>query len=315
MKQPASILLLLFLSCHFLNAQKITQKQTLVKSTSPIEMGTSMEYEINATLDSTIVSKETYSIIKRILPLTEKEQDKEALNLLNTIDEKDLNTNELLLLKATLEFKLDDLSNSYNSFSKYIPLSKNDSIKSSVYYSLGMIDLKRDLQISASHNFEKSLELDSQNLSTILILIQINFDKKEFDKAIFYSEKAVKINPNLNNVLNNLGFLYQQKENHKEAQKIFSKIIKDEPDAPLPYNNRSYSNLKLGFTKQALEDVNKSLKLFPENSYAYRNRALIYVNLKDTKKACSDIETAFKLGYREKYGSDLDLIQSENCKN
>jgi regulator of sirC expression with transglutaminase-like and TPR domain len=64
-----------------------------------------------------------------------------------------------------------------------------------------------------------------------------------------------------------------------------------------------------------MEDVNKSLKLFPENSYAYRNRALIYLNLKDAKKACLDIETAFKLGYREKYGPDLDLIQSENCKN
>ncbi len=64
-----------------------------------------------------------------------------------------------------------------------------------------------------------------------------------------------------------------------------------------------------------MEDVNKSIKLFPENSYAYRNRALIYLNLKETQKACTDIETALKLGYREKYDSDLDLIQSQNCKN
>ncbi|WP_337964626.1 tetratricopeptide repeat protein [uncultured Flavobacterium sp.] len=315
MKQLASILILLFLSCHFLNAQKIKQKQAFVKSSGPIEGKNIMDFEINATIDSTIISKETYSIIKEILPLVEKEQHKEALNLVNAIDQKDLETNQLLVVKAILEMKLDELSNSYNSFSKYIPLAKNDSIRSSVYYSLGMIDIKRHLQISASHNFEKSLELDNRNLSTIIALEQLNFAKKDFDKAIFYCEKALKINPNLNNVWNNLGFIYQQKENHKEAQKIFSKIIKDEPEDPLPYNNRSYSNLKLGFTKQAMEDVNKSLKLFPENSYAYRNRALIYLNLKDAKKACLDIETAFKLGYREKYGSDLDLIQSENCKN
>lgn len=316
MKQHlASILILLFLSCHFLNAQKITQKQTFVKSTSPIEIKTTMDYEINATIDSTIITKETYSIIKKILSLVEKEQNKEALNLVSSIDEKDLETNQLLLVKAILELKLDDLSNSYNSFSKYIPLAKNDSIRSSVYYSLGMIDSQRDLQISASHNFEKSLELDNRNLSTIIILEQLNFEKKEFDKAMFYCEKALKINPNLNNLWNNLGFLYQQKENHLEAKKIFSKIIKDEPDSPLPYSNRSYSNLKLGFTKQAMEDVNKSIKLFPKNSYAYRNRALIYLSLKETKNACMDIETAFKLGYRQRYGSELDLIQSQNCQN
>ncbi|WP_140505905.1 tetratricopeptide repeat protein [Flavobacterium pectinovorum] len=314
-QQLAFILILLLLSCHFLNAQKITQKQTFVKSTNQIEMATTIDYEINSALDSTLISKETCTILKKILLLPDNKQDRETLNLINTIEEKDLQTNELLLFKAVLELKLDDLADASNSFSKYIPLAKNDSIKSSIYYSLGMIDTKRDLQISASHNFEKSLELDSKNLSTIIILVQINLNKKEFDKAIFYCEKALKINPNLNNVWNNLGFLYQQKENYLEAKKIFSKIIKDEPDSPLPYSNRSYSNLKLGFTKQAMEDVNKSIKLFPENSYAYRNRALIYLSFKETKKACMDIETAFKLGYRERYGSELDIIQSQNCQN
>ncbi|MBF4516194.1 tetratricopeptide repeat protein [Flavobacterium sp. ANB] len=314
MKKLISILILLLFNCHFLNAQKITKKETIVKSTSPLEINPSIDYDITSALDSTNVSRETFEILKKIAPLIEEEKNREVLDLLNSIDEKDFNKNELLLFKGILELKLEDLVNASNSFSKYIPQTSSDSIKSSVYHILGIIDMKRDLQISSYHNFERAYELDNKNISALLILGTLNFKKNDFEKALFYYEKIVKINPNFNNVWNNIGFLYLQKENYVEAKKIFSKIIKDEPDAPLPYNNRSYSNLKLGFTKQAMADVNKSLKLFPENSYAYRNRALIYLNLKEAEKACTDIEMAFKLGYKEKYGTDLDLIQSQNCK-
>lgn len=309
-----SFILILLLNSYFLNAQKITEKQTIIKSTSPLEVIPNIKFEMGSPLDSTTVSTETLEILKKAGPFIDKEQNKEALDLLNTIDEKDLSQNKLLILKGILEFKLEDFASASNSFSRYIPLTSNDSIKSSLYYMLGFFDMQRNLQISASHNLERALELDSKNLAAILILGTINFEKKEFEKAMFYYEKAVKINPNYNNVWNSLAFLYLQKENYAEAKKIFSKIIKDEPDAPFPYNNLGYCNLKLGFKKQAMADVNKSLKLFPENSYAYRNRALIYLNLKEAKKACTDIEMAFKLGYKEKYGSDLDIIQSQNCK-
>lgn len=316
MKQIILHLLLIIFTCNFINAQKIKKTETIVKSTSPLEFSPTVEYEINAdNLDSTKVSKKTLQIVEQMQPFLENEENEKAYQLFNSIDEKDYEKNELLFLKAILEIKMDLLASSSSSLSKYLPYASNDSIKSSVYYMLGIIDLKRNFKVNANQNFEKSYEFDNRNYTAAMILGEINYQNNNIEKAIYYYEKTTKINPNLNNIWNALGFLYQQVGQHEKAKKIFSKIIKDEPTEPFPYNNRGYSNLQLGFTKQAMEDINKSIKLLPENSYAYRNRALVYIKMKDTKKACADIETAFKLGYRGKYGEDLDIIQSENCKN
>lgn len=316
MKQIILNLLLIIFTCNFINSQKVKRTETIVKSSDPLEFRPMVEYEINANvLDNTKVSKKTIEIVEQMQPFLEKEENEKAYQLFNNIDEKDFEKNELLLLKAILELKLDQPARSSSSLSKYLPYAPNDSIKSSIYYMLGIIDLKRNFKINASNNFEKSHEMDNSNYTATMILGWINQDDNNLEKAIYYYKKTIEINPNLNNVLNALAFAYQQIGEHEKAKKIFSKIIKDEPNEPFPYNNRGYSNLQLGFTKQAMEDVNKSIKLLPENSYAYRNRALVYIKMKDTKKACTDIETAFKLGYRGKYGEDLDVIQSENCKN
>lgn len=314
MKKILYTIIIIVFNCNLSLAQKFKKNESLIKSSNPLEIRPSLNFEINTDIDSTIISKETFANIKKILPLIEEEKNLEALNLVKSINENDLEKNELLILKGVLELKLDDLSNCYNSFSKYIALTQNDSIKSSIYYLLGTIDLKRELKISAFQNFKKSYELDNKNNSSAIALGVMCDNKKEYENAIFYYKIALKNNPKLNNIWNNLAFMYQQTEKYLEAKNILSKIIKDEPDSPLPYSNRSYSNLKLGFTKQALIDINKSLTLFPENSYAYRNRALIYIKLGQFEKACIDIETAIKLGFKEKYGSELDILKIENCK-
>lgn len=314
MKKILYPLIIIIVSCNVLIAQKFKKVETIIKSNNPLEISPNLNFEINTNIDSTIISKETFKKIKIIQPLIEKEENKEALDIFNTIDEKDLQKNELLILKGTIELKLDYLSDSYNSFSKYILVTPNDSIKSSIYYCLGIIDLKRDLKISAFNNFKKSYELDNKNNSSVISLGVMSENRKEIENAVFYYKIAVKNNPNLNNVWNNLAFMYQKTEKHKKANEILNKIIKDEPDSPLPYSNRSYSNLKLGNTKQALIDINKSLSLFSENSYAFRNRSLIYLKLKEFEKACNDIEMAIKLGFKEKYGSELDILKLENCK-
>ncbi len=42
--------------------------------------------------------------------------------------------------------------------------------------------MKRDLKISASHNFERAFELDNENLSAIMVLEALYFQKKNLKK-------------------------------------------------------------------------------------------------------------------------------------
>jgi tetratricopeptide (TPR) repeat protein len=312
MKQYFYILTLAIFSCNFLISQNQKQKQPLVKYDAPIDIMPSLNYNINIR-DSTSISPESLTKIKNVLTLLEKHEDPQALNTLNTFNEKDLEKNELFFLKGCLEMQSEDYINSSSSFSKYLVQVSNDSIKSSLHFILGILDIKKEYFLSAYSNFTKSYELNPKNYYSTISLATMSQGKNDLKNAEFYYRRALEMNPNLNNVWNQLAFICQQTGNNSEAVKIFSKIIKNEPDAAIPYNNRGYSNLKIGHTAEALKDVNKSIKLFPENSYAYRNRSLIYIELKELKKACQDIETAMKLGYKEKYGSDLDLVKVQNC--
>lgn len=62
------------------------------------------------------------------------------------------------------------------------------------------------------------------------------------------------------------------------------------------WNNRCYSNIKLGNYSLAKEELEKSLNYYPNNSYAYRNKGLILLNENRTQEACEAFEQAKGLG-------------------
>lgn len=52
---------------------------------------------------------------------------------------------------------------------------------------------------------------------------------KNYDRAKFYFEEAIKINPNNSYALYNLGLVHEKQGNKKEAIKIYKKIVKKKP--------------------------------------------------------------------------------------
>jgi tetratricopeptide (TPR) repeat protein len=306
-------LIYLIVAINISSAQTFKKSSVITKSDSPLEFNADLNYSIED-IDSSLVSNELVVKFRLIDSLIEKKKKEKAISLLNEVELRNPEKYYVPLLKGMLYLKLDDLNSSHDLIKKSISLTLNDSIKSSLYYTLGIIYMKRNLHLNSYENLQKAYELDSLSLSTLIVFGYVSRKLNKINEAISLYEKAVKLDPTLNNVWNNLGFLYQKSGNHKKAKKVFSKIIKDEPKSPLPYSNRSYSNLKLGFNKQALKDINKSIKLFPENSYAFRNRALIYIASNEFESACEDINMALELGYTQKYGSDVTLLKNEHCE-
>ncbi len=88
----------------------------------------------------------------------------------------------------------------------------------------------------------------------------------------------------------------------------FNKAISIDPLFAYPFNNRGYAYLKLGNRAQAIQDINHSLTLDPDNSYAYKNRALYYLELNDLVNAKQNLLTAQQLGFRERYGDEVDKL-------
>jgi len=199
-------------------------------------------------------------------------------------------------------------------FTKFLGSTDNDSLRILAYvYRAESKKGVRDFQASYD-DLMVAYRLDSNNLVTLTALGGVCDDIGKMDDAIMYLLKAIEIKPDYMPAFINLGFKYQQLEQHEKAIEYFKKVIELDPEEPYGYSNRSYSRYKLGDIKGAMEDISRSLQIYPANSYAYRIRALIYIEMKDINSACADLNTALEKGFTGMYGGEVEELKKKHCK-
>jgi tetratricopeptide (TPR) repeat protein len=209
---------------------------------------------------------------------------------------------------------IEKYNESIKDFTKALELTDNDSIRVYAYtYRAGAKESMRNFHGSYD-DLMLSYKLDSNNLITLTSLGTICDDIGKMDDAIKYLVKAIELKPDYIPAIINLGFKYQQTEQHEKAIEYYNKALQLQPNQPLGYSNRGYSRLKLGDTKGAMEDINISLGIYPANSYAYRIRALIYIEMKDIDNACTDLNTALEKGFTARYGDEVEKLKKKYCK-
>lgn len=292
----------------FFKIQAQTNYNSFVKSDVPI----AIKYfpELNVSLDS--LSKNNINNKKVESLIEQNDYD----NIINLIAQKDFDATSDLKIQKTLGalyLQLNKIELAYKSFSKATLLSVNKTELSNYYYILSVIDIQKNNPILAYKNLLKAIKHDDSNINVILITADLANKLDKIDESIYYYEKALSINNKLNNVKNQLGYIYQTQKQDIKAIKLFSEIIDSEQNSAYAYSNRSISFLNTGKTEKALFDINKAIKILPLNSYAFKNRALIYSTIDDKDNACKDFSKAIELGYVASYGTDIISLKQKNC--
>ena len=72
----------------------------------------------------------------------------------------------------------------------------------------------------------KAFNIDDKNLWYLMLLSSLYYQEKNFDSAIFYYEKAVKVFPEKENLQLALGNLYSENSNFIKASQIFDNLDK-----------------------------------------------------------------------------------------
>ncbi len=115
--------------------------------------------------------------------------------------------------------------------------------KAEQFYKIAKEAYKKKDYEKAKQNYEKTIELDSNNFKAytkLVILLVIHFE--EHEKAKKYYEKAIEINPNFESTYNNLAILLtDQFDAHKKAKECYEKAIEIDSNDVDFYNN--YANL------------------------------------------------------------------------
>ena len=111
----------------------------------------------------------------------------------------------------------------------------------------------------------------------------INYGKDEYnrgnyDAAIYLFNKAIKLNPNNEYLYNDLGLCYTALEEMDMAIPAFSKAIELNSDCVEAYYNRGLAYFEQGrnAAPDAISDFTKTIELEPDNVDAYYNRGLTY---------------------------------------
>ncbi len=93
----------------------------------------------------------------------------------------------------------------------------------------------------------------------------------------------------------NEGIKQGEKENHKEAIILFSKVISISQEYVLAYDARATAKLKLGDYRGAIADYNKIIEMVPESYRSYFRRATAKMQINEFKGAIADFNKAIEL--------------------
>lgn len=169
---------------------------------------------------------------------------------------------------------------------------------------INLIDLMKEQGIahylSGEYSFSENtlsavLDKIPDDIESLLILAEISFKDKKYEKTIEFCNKVIKLKPNFYDVLLNMGIAYNEWGKHEKAIECFEKILKIKPDdyRTLHVMGSTYRDAK-NFDK-ALEYYDKALEINPGDYDLIYNMGSIYENLKDYDKAIEYYKRALSI--------------------
>ncbi|KAH7643659.1 udp-n-acetylglucosamine-peptide n-acetylglucosaminyltransferase [Dermatophagoides farinae] len=129
---------------------------------------------------------------------------------------------------------------------------------------------------------------DTTNTGVLLLLSSIHFQCQNFDKSATFSNLAIKQNPLLAEAYSNLGNVYKQRHQLKEALDNYRTAVRLKPDFIDGYINLAAALVTVGEMEQAVQAYVSALQYNPD-LYCVRSdlgNLLKALNRLDEAKAC-----------------------------
>ena len=171
------------------------------------------------------------------------EQNQRLLSICSKKIEKNPNNIKALLLRASINIKLNSLSQAESDIYKIINQNPNSSI---AYYLLGIISQRKKNYQQSLFYLTKSIELEPNNVNAIYsraaVYNELNFFKKAIDDYNLALEKDSLQNNTERNIYNNIAKIIGNINDEEENENDFYTKSDIELDAEI--NNYMYNQLK-----------------------------------------------------------------------
>ena len=159
------------------------------------------------------------------------------------------------------------------------------------------LDAFKSGKILEAKNMTKELIGLNPNIVFLYNLLGLIFaSQNEFDQALEYYEKGIKIDPNFSIIYNNLGLLYANNAlDNKKAENFYKKSISLNKKNPEAQNNLGNLYKSLDKFYDAIDCYKKAISLDSRFVHSYHNLGNVYVTLGNFSEAKKNFSTAIKI--------------------
>jgi tetratricopeptide (TPR) repeat protein len=176
---------------------------------------------------------------------------------------------DVLIVNRELERAMDILNNQMDL----------DSGNSDIHFLLGRIYIKLGDDQKASEYVQRALSLTvNEKTEMLLTASQDYIDMGKFDFAISLLEGALKNSPDNLEIINDLAFCYERKDNLPKSLEFYEKYLDNDP-----FNDNVWFNIGTIYARdlninKAVEAFDYAIALNPYNSSVLYNKAILLIN-------------------------------------
>lgn len=140
--------------------------------------------------------------------------------------------------------------------------------------------------------FSSAVRLDEKQAQPDVELARLAIGKRDFKRAAFYADRALKKNDKLSSAWNTRGRIYLIVGEYKLAEQAFSAAAKCNPKNIYAHNNLGLARLQLGNLEGAIEALERATSSNAVPAFMYNNLGLAY----ERRERNNEALRAFKIG-------------------
>ena len=162
----------------------------------------------------------------------------------------------------------------------------------------------------AKELYLKSIRISPKQTEAYANLGLLYTEIENFKEALKYTKKAIKLKQDDHELLLNLGYIYKEINEIEHAEIANRKAIRLKPECEISHNNLGIILIELGKLKEAEIHLRDALRFNPKYADAYHNLGTLLFHTIRIKEAISSYEMAIKLrpDYIDSYSSLGELF-------
>ncbi|MDE6424345.1 MAG: tetratricopeptide repeat protein, partial [Muribaculaceae bacterium] len=158
------------------------------------------------------------------------------------------------------------------------------------YSARGRMNLMRGDTIAALNDIDKAISLTRSLINPFLLRAQIEWARKEWDKAGEDLNAAIHLQPEAPDLYVNRAFIRYNSDDFFGAMSDYNYTLELDPKNTSALFNRALLRYEVKDVARAVDDLSNVLELEPDNFHAHYNRGLMNLELGNNKEALEDFE-------------------------